>query len=67
MERHKVNADQTFRLLAEVSMRTNRRIRDFAQHLVLTGELCLDHPSPGYDQWPVARTGKPPRTKTTAR
>jgi len=39
MERHKVTADQAFRLLAEASMHTNRKVRDLAETLVLTGEL----------------------------
>src|SRR4029453_14639607 len=39
MERHKLTADQAFRLLAEASMHTNRRVRDLAVNLVLTGEL----------------------------
>lgn len=40
MERRKVTADQAFRLLVESSMRTNRKVRDIAAHLVLTGELA---------------------------
>lgn len=39
IERYKVTADEAFRLLAAVSMRTNRKVRDLAEHLVLTGEL----------------------------
>jgi GAF domain-containing protein len=39
MERHKVTADQAFRLLSETSMDTHRKVRDLAEHLVLTGEL----------------------------
>lgn len=39
IERYKVTADQAFRLLARVSMHTNRKVRDLAEHLVLTGEL----------------------------
>jgi GAF domain-containing protein len=39
IERHKMTADQAFRLLAEASMRTNRKLRDIAERLVLTGEL----------------------------
>jgi GAF domain-containing protein len=63
MERHRVNLDQAFRLLAGVSMRTNRRVRDLAEHLVLTGELGLDHPSPGTNsgRWP-APASRPGRT-----
>ncbi|MFD2091812.1 ANTAR domain-containing protein [Blastococcus deserti] len=41
MERYKVTADEAFRLLTAVSMRTNRKVRDLAEHLVLTGELEL--------------------------
>ena len=41
IERHKLTADQAFRLLAEASMRANRKLRDVAEDLVLTGEL--DH------------------------
>lgn len=39
IERYKVTADQAFRLLAEASMHHNRKLRDLAQDLVLTGEL----------------------------
>ena len=39
IERHKVTADQAFRLLAEASMRSNRKLRDIAENLVLTGDL----------------------------
>jgi GAF domain-containing protein len=38
-ERHKLTVEQAFRLLADASMRTNRKVRDLAEHLVLTGEL----------------------------
>jgi GAF domain-containing protein len=41
MERYKLTADQAFQLLARVSMTTNRKLRDIADHLVLTGELNL--------------------------
>jgi GAF domain-containing protein len=40
IERYKLTPDQAFRLLAEASMRTNRKVRDLAEHLVLTGELA---------------------------
>lgn len=40
MERHKLTADQAFRLLAETSMHTNRKVRDVAENLVLTGEVA---------------------------
>jgi GAF domain-containing protein len=39
IERYKLTADQAFRLLAEASMHTNRKLRDLALDLVLTGEL----------------------------
>jgi GAF domain-containing protein len=39
IERHKLTADEAFRLLAEASMRSNRKLRDIAESLVLTGEL----------------------------
>jgi AmiR/NasT family two-component response regulator len=41
MERHKLTADQAFQVLARVSMTTNRKVRDVADHLVTTGELRL--------------------------
>jgi GAF domain-containing protein len=39
IERYKVTADEAFRLLARVSMHTNRKVRDLAEQLVFTGEL----------------------------
>jgi GAF domain-containing protein len=39
MERHKLTADQAFQLLARVSMTTNKKVRDVADQLVLTGHL----------------------------
>jgi GAF domain-containing protein len=41
VERHKLTADQAFRMLVESSMHTNRKVRDVAEDLVLTGELVL--------------------------
>jgi GAF domain-containing protein len=41
MERHRLTADQAFRMLAEASMHTNRKVHDIAEDLVLTGELTL--------------------------
>jgi GAF domain-containing protein len=41
MERHRLTGDEAFRLLAEASQRTNRKLRVIAEDLVLTGEL--DH------------------------
>jgi GAF domain-containing protein len=52
MERHKLSADQAFRMLVEASMHSNRKVRDVATHLVLTGELDLTptrHPPPARD------------------
>ena len=46
IERHKVTADQAFRLLVEASMHTNRKVRDLAEDLVLTGELAARTRSP---------------------
>lgn len=39
IERHKLTADQAFRLLADASMQANRKLRDVAEDLVLTGDL----------------------------
>jgi hypothetical protein len=39
MERYKVTPDQAFRLLAQTSMHTNRKVRDLAEQLVRTGDL----------------------------
>jgi GAF domain-containing protein len=39
IERYKLTAEQAFRLLADASMHTNRKLRDLAQELVFTGEL----------------------------
>jgi len=39
MERHRVTGEKAFRMLADASMHTNRKVRDLAQALVLTGEL----------------------------
>ena len=44
MERHKVTAEQAFRLLADASMHTNRKVRDVAENLVLTGALAAEPP-----------------------
>ena len=51
IERHKLTADQAFRMLADTSMHTNRKVRDVAEHLVLTGEL---DPGPGARRPPPA-------------
>ncbi|MCF6508962.1 GAF and ANTAR domain-containing protein [Blastococcus sp. MG754426] len=42
MERHKLTADQAFRLLARVSMESNTKLRDVAARFVLTGQLRPD-------------------------
>jgi GAF domain-containing protein len=39
MERHKLSADQAFSALAQVSMASNTKVRDIAEHFVRTGEL----------------------------
>jgi hypothetical protein len=39
MDRHKRTADQAFQLLAQVSMKTNRKLHAIADDLVHTGEL----------------------------
>jgi GAF domain-containing protein len=41
MERHKLTPDQAFQALASVSMRTNTKVRDVAEQLVLTGSVDL--------------------------
>jgi GAF domain-containing protein len=41
MERHKLTADQAFQTLSRVSMDSNRKVRDIADHLVHTGEFPL--------------------------
>jgi GAF domain-containing protein len=44
IERYKLTADQAFRLLADASMHANRKVRDIAEDLVLTGELAGARP-----------------------
>jgi GAF domain-containing protein len=39
MERHKVTAEQAFEVLVQISMQTNRKLRDIADQLATTGEL----------------------------
>ena len=41
IERHRVTSDQAFHLLAQVSIRTNVKVRDVASRLVRTGEFRL--------------------------
>ena len=55
IERHKLTPDQAFRLLADASMRTNRKVRDIAEELVLTGELDVG-PRPPDDRRSAARS-----------
>jgi hypothetical protein len=40
MERHKITGDQAFRLLAQVSQRSNTKLGEVARYLVETGELA---------------------------
>lgn len=44
IERHKLTPDQAFRMLSDASMHTNRKVRDLAEDLVLTGELAVARP-----------------------
>ena len=44
IERYKLTPDQAFQLLTQASMRTNRKARDIADHLVHTGELLGAEP-----------------------
>ncbi len=44
IERHKLTPDQAFKALAQASMHTNRKLRDVAEHLVLTGTLASGRP-----------------------
>jgi GAF domain-containing protein len=41
IERYTLTADQAFKLLAQASMASNRKLRDIAEQLVETGELAL--------------------------
>ncbi|MBB3676066.1 GAF and ANTAR domain-containing protein [Modestobacter versicolor] len=41
MERHRLDADEAFRALASVSMRTNTKVRDVAEELIATGAIDL--------------------------
>jgi ANTAR domain-containing protein/GAF domain-containing protein len=44
VERYKVTTDEAFRLLSDASMHANRKVRDIAEELVLTGELVVATP-----------------------
>jgi AmiR/NasT family two-component response regulator len=46
IERFKLTPDEAFRLLAEASMHNNRKVRDIAETLVLTGSLEVRFPPP---------------------
>jgi GAF domain-containing protein len=46
MERHKLTPEQAFKLLAQASMATNKKLRDLADHLVATGELLAPRSRP---------------------
>ncbi|MGK5111473.1 ANTAR domain-containing protein [Geodermatophilus sp. CPCC 205506] len=46
IERFKLTPDEAFRLLAEASMHNNRKVRDIAETLVLTGSLEVRFPLP---------------------
>jgi AmiR/NasT family two-component response regulator len=39
MDRHKLTADQAFQALAQMSMKTNRKVHAVADDLVHTGDL----------------------------
>lgn len=45
IERYKLTPDQAFQMLAQASQRANRKVRDLAEDLVLTGELDSGGPS----------------------
>lgn len=46
MERHKMTGDQAFALLIRTSSVTNRKVRDIAEELTMTGELSTRRPRP---------------------
>jgi hypothetical protein len=45
MERFKMTADQAFQALAQVSMKSNTKVRDIAEQFVATGELSAGDPA----------------------
>jgi GAF domain-containing protein len=47
IERYKLTPDQAFQLLAQASMNANRKVRDIADELVLTGQFPGAQPSRG--------------------
>ena len=58
VERYRLSPDQAFALLAQVSMHTNRKVRDIADHLVRTGDLPVDVPR-GEGRRPRPSSGRP--------
>jgi GAF domain-containing protein len=44
IERYKLTANEAFEILSRASMRANRKVRDIAEELVLTGELTAAPP-----------------------
>src|SRR3712207_9464212 len=57
VERYRVTPDRAFRLLADISMHTNRKLRDLAEDLALTGELP---DPPATRRPPPDAAGRPP-------
>jgi len=57
MERHKVNAEQAFRLLSRISQSTHRPLRDLAHELTTTGRIDPTHANPARPQQPSPRSG----------
>jgi GAF domain-containing protein len=51
IERHRLTAEQAFQVLAQASMTANHKLRDIAEHLVITGELLAP---------PARATGREP-------
>jgi len=49
MDRHGLTADQAFQVLAQASMHTDTKVRDLAEHLVVSGELPLPQ-TPNHDR-----------------
>jgi AmiR/NasT family two-component response regulator len=42
MARYGMNAEDAFSLLRGMSQRSNRRLRDIAEHIVTQGDLVVD-------------------------
>ena len=68
IERHKLTPDQAFQLLAQTSMHANRKLRDVAENLVLTGELPAVAPrrEPGRSRKGPSRTQPHPQGPPTS-